>query len=43
MNKEIALNKNAIVAYLGKTANEFTKDDIIKYVVENNIQMINFM
>lgn len=43
MTKEVSLNKNAIVAYLGKPAREFTKDDIIKYVMENDIQMINFM
>lgn len=43
MTKEISLNKNAIVAYLGKPAREFTKDDIIRYVTENDIQMINFM
>lgn len=43
INKEVSLNKNAIVAYIGKPAREFTKADIIRYVVDNNIQMINFM
>ncbi|MDE5647079.1 MAG: glutamine synthetase, partial [Muribaculaceae bacterium] len=43
MNNEISLNKNALVAFLGKSSREFTKEDIIRYVSENGIQMINFM
>jgi glutamine synthetase len=43
MNNEILLNKNHIVATLGKPAREFTKDDITKYIVEQEIEMINFM
>lgn len=43
MNNEISLNKNALVAFLGKTSREFTKEDIIRFVSENGIQMINFM
>ena len=42
-NKTVALNKNKIVSYLGKEARDFTKADIIKYVEENSIGMINFM
>ena len=43
MNQEIRMNKNHLVATLGKPAAEFTKDDIIKYVEQQEIQMINFM
>lgn len=43
MNKAIELNPNCIVAYLGKTSDEFTKEDIIRYISENGIRMVNFM
>lgn len=43
MNKEITLSKNALVRWLQKAPKDFTKDDIIRYVTENDIQMINFM
>lgn len=43
MDKEIALNKNQLVKWLGKLPKDFTKEDIINYVVENEIEMINFM
>ncbi|MCM1476568.1 MAG: glutamine synthetase family protein [Bacteroides sp.] len=43
MNQSIALNKNHLVLSLQKPAEQFTKDDIIRYVVEQDIQMINFM
>ncbi len=43
MNKEIALCKNAIVRWLDKAPRDFTKDDIVRYIVENDIQMVNFM
>ncbi|MCD8386346.1 MAG: glutamine synthetase family protein [Bacteroidales bacterium] len=42
-NKEIALNKNALVKWLEKSPREFTKEDIIRYIVENDIEMVNFM
>ena len=38
-----AMNANPLVAYFGKPASEFTKADIISYIQENGIQMINFM
>ena len=41
-NKKLLLNPNKLVRYLQRDCKEFTKDDIIKYVVENNIEMINF-
>jgi glutamine synthetase len=38
----IAMNPNRIVQYLGKPAEEFTKEDLIKFIEENNIQTVNF-
>jgi len=43
MNKDLELNPNKLVAYLGKPAKEFTKADIIRYIKENDIRMVNFM
>lgn len=43
MNKEIELNPNGLVGFTGKLCCEFTKDDIIRYVCEKGIKMINFM
>ena len=43
MNKELTLNPNSVVAFLGKPACEFTKADIIRYIKENGIKMVNFM
>ncbi|MBR0314301.1 MAG: glutamine synthetase, partial [Bacteroidales bacterium] len=43
MNNVISMNPNAIVAFLQKKPSEFTKEDIIKYIKANGIQMVNFM
>ena len=43
MNKEIELCPNQPVAFLGKPGSEFTKDDIIRFIRENGIRMVNFM
>ena len=43
MDRELAMNPNVLVSYLGKPAKEFTKEDIIRYIEENGIQMVNFM
>ena len=43
MNKELAMNPNRVVAFLGKPAKEFTKADIIRFISENEIRMVNFM
>lgn len=43
MNNSIELNKNLIVQALQKPACEFTKQDIIDYIVNNGIEMVNFM
>ena len=43
MNYELELNPNKLVAYLGKPCKEFTKADIVRYIKENGIRMVNFM
>lgn len=43
MTKNIEMNPNALVAFLEKPAANFTREDIIRYVRENEIQMVNFM
>ncbi len=41
-NYEIAMNPNPLVRYLKKPASEFKREDIMRYIEENNIQMLNF-
>ncbi len=43
MDKTLLLNPNPLVAYLQKPASEFTKSDIINYISDNGIEMVNFM
>lgn len=43
MNEHLNLSPNDLVRYLGKPAVEFTKKDIIAFIEEREIQMINFM
>ncbi len=43
VSKEIALNKNELVRFLNKPMASFTREDIIRYIVENDIEMVNFM
>ena len=43
MNNQLELNPNKVVAYLGKPAKEFTKADIVRYIRENGVRMVNFM
>ncbi len=38
----VELNPNRLVQYLKKPVTEFTKDDIIKFIKENGIKMLNF-
>ena len=40
---ELTMNANPVVAYLQKPAESFTKSDIIRFVENNGVQMINFM
>ena len=42
MSEHIELNPNPIVQFLQKMPAQFTKADIIRYIEENNIQMVNF-
>ena len=42
MSSKYPLNPHALVRFLEKDAKDFTKDDIIRYVTENEIEMINF-
>ena len=42
-NDKLMLNANPIVEALQKPAAEFKKADIIDYIVNNDIRMVNFM
>lgn len=42
-NERLLLNANPIVTFLQKPAAEFTKADIVDFVVKNEIRMVNFM
>ena len=42
MDNTIAMSPNKLVQFLGKPASEFTRADIVKYCVENNVEFINF-
>lgn len=41
MKDNYSLSPNPIVKYLNKSQKDFTKEDIIRYITENNIEMIN--
>lgn len=43
MDNTLRLNPNRLVAALEKPGREFTKADIISYITENGIRMVNFM
>ena len=42
MNDNYTLNPNKLESYLRKPSSEFTREDIVKYCVENNVEFINF-
>lgn len=42
MENEYSLNPNPLVQYLQKNQQDFTKADLIRYIIENHIEMINF-
>ncbi len=42
MNNHISLNPNKLVRALGKPAQDFTKQDIIRFIETNDIRMLNF-
>ena len=43
MSKELELCPNKLVGFLNKPSKEFTKADIVRFITENDIQMVNFM
>lgn len=43
MNQDTSLSNNPIVKSLAKPASDFTKEDIIKYITDSGIRMVNFM
>ena len=43
MNQELSMNANKLVAFLQKPTSEFTKADIISFIQQNDIRMVNFM
>lgn len=42
MENAYTLNPNPLVQYLQKAQKDFTKADLIKYITENQIEMVNF-
>jgi glutamine synthetase len=42
MNDRLALNPNKIVKALQKPAAEFTRQDIVRFIEQNDIRMVNF-
>ena len=42
-NNELLMNANEVVAFLQKPSSEFTKEDIVRFIQENDIKMVNFM
>lgn len=42
MDENISMNPNSVVQYLNKPANQLTKADLIKFIEDNDIEMINF-
>ena len=39
---QIKMNPDPLVQYLKKSKQEFTRADIIKYIEDNKIEMLNF-
>ncbi len=42
MNNKILMNPNPLVQYLNKPPHDFTRDDLILYIEDHNIEMLNF-
>lgn len=42
MSDHISMNPNPVVQYLSKPADKLTKADLIKFIEDNDIEMINF-
>jgi len=43
MDAKISLSKNDVVRFLEKAPGDFTREDLVRYITESDIQMINFM
>ena len=43
MNSSLEMNPNRVVAFLGKPSSDFPKVDIVRYIKENGVRMVNFM
>lgn len=43
MENELEMNSNLLVEFLQKPSSEFTKADIISFIREKGIKMVNFM
>lgn len=41
MNSVTEMNPNPLVQYLNKPSTDFTRDDLIKYIEDHNVEMIN--
>ena len=39
---QVVLNQNPLIKFLQKTEDEFTREDIVRYVMANDIELINF-
>ena len=40
---QLSMNANQVVAFLQKFPDDFTKDDIVRFIADNGIRMVNFM
>ena len=43
MDKTLELSKNVVTAYLKKEPSTFDRNDIVRFITENGIEMVNFM
>ncbi|MDE6278076.1 MAG: glutamine synthetase family protein [Muribaculaceae bacterium] len=43
MNKNLSLTKNEVAAWLGKSPADFSREDIVRFISENGVEMVNFM
>ncbi len=42
MDNSLSLNPNPLVRFLGKPSEEFTREDIIRYIGENDVKFVSF-
>lgn len=43
MDKKLTLTQNPVAAYLQKQPDSFTREDIVRYITDNNVECVNFM